>query len=482
MAYFAPYIDAAGLHIPAYEDINAYEQSQFLTIYGSSINLDDDSADVQWISVFSLMISDAMNTAQLAYNARSPLTAVGADLDSVVKINGIARLAASFSTAVLTITGTPGTTIINGVASDANGFLWLLPPTFTITNTGTVFITAICETAGRIAAPANTITGISTPTSGWTAVTNSAAAVEGSPVETDSQLRARQSVSVALSSKTLLSGTISAIAAIPGVTRYAKGVLSPTGTSTSTENPTGSVDYFGNPAHSISMVVEGGSDAAIASAIYQNKSIGCFTNGTTTVPVTDSVTGNISNISYFRPTYDPIYATLVIHGLNGYTSAVTSAIQAAVVAYLNGLQIGEELTISGIYAAALALMPNILVPQFSIQAVYAGLSATSLGSTVVDAGGTSYTVGDILTVVQGGASGGTVRVTSLGAGGAVSGIAFVTPGAGYSVASGLATTGGTGTGCTVTVTGIGSDQTTDVAIAFNAVASGSFANTFVEVV
>lgn len=482
MAYIAPYVDAAGLHIPSYQDIFSYEQQQFLAIYGASVATGDDSSDMQWISVFSLMISDAVNAIQLAYNARSPLTAVGADLDSVVKINGITRLPASFSTANLTIGGVAGTLILNGIVQDQNGNLWALPTNVTIPAGGTVFVTGTCEDSGSIAAQPNTITNISTPTAGWNTVTNAAAAVEGAPVETDSQLRARQSISVALSSKTLLQGTISAIAAISGVTRYATGIPSASGTSTSVENPTGSTDSFGNPAHSITMVVEGGDSVAIATAIYQNKSIGCFTNGTTTEPVVDPNTGNTTNISFYRPSYSLIYTTLVVHGLVGFTSATVAAIQNAVFAYLNGLQIGELLTISGIYGAALAVMPNLLNPQFSIKAVYAGTSASSLGSFTIAGGGASYVVGDVLTVVQGGASGGTVKVTSVGGGGAVTGLAFVTPGAGYAVATGLATSGGTGSGATVNITGLGANTSTDITIAFNAVAEGLLGDVFVQVV
>jgi uncharacterized phage protein gp47/JayE len=83
-------------------------------------------------------INDAIEAVQLAYNARSPLTAVGADLDSIVKLNGIARKTASASTAALTLTGSPGAVITNGVAKDQNGYLWNLPSIVTIGSGGTV--------------------------------------------------------------------------------------------------------------------------------------------------------------------------------------------------------------------------------------------------------------------------------------------------------------------------------------------------------
>lgn len=380
-AYFAPYIDSAGLHLPTYASIVQYEMQAFASVYGQSASTTNDSADVQWISLFSLMINDSFNTAQLAVNSRSPSTAIGADLDSICKINGLARNAASASTAVLTIVGTPGAVLTNCVAQDINNYLWDLPISFTIPNTGSINVTATCETLGPVSALANTITIRSTPTSGWTSVTNANPAAVGLPQESDSQLRARQALSVSLPSKTLVAGTLAAIAAVPNVTRYNQGQPTPGGPGTSVENPTAATDSWGNPPHSISMVVEGGTALDIATAIYNNKCPGCLTNGTTSQLVTDPVSGAAMTISFFVPTYNPIYVTLNVHGLAGYTTAVQAAIQVAVTNYLNALQIGESVTISGLYAAAMSVMPNILLPQFSIQGLFAGLSASPTGTT-----------------------------------------------------------------------------------------------------
>jgi hypothetical protein len=191
--------------------------------------------------------------------------------------------------------------------------------------------------------------------------------VLGSNVESDSQLRGRQALSVSLSAKTLVDSTLAGIAALAGVTRYGRiGV----------ENPTGAVDSYGNPAHSISMVVEGDTDLNVATAIYNNKTPGCLTNGTTSVAVTDPISGNTMNIGFFRPTYVPIYTTVNIHPLTGWTTATKTAVQTAINTYINALQIGEELTISGLIYAAMSVMPNTLLPQFSVKAMYAATTPT----------------------------------------------------------------------------------------------------------
>jgi uncharacterized phage protein gp47/JayE len=128
------------------------------------------------------------------------------------------------------------------------------------------------------------------------------------------------------------------------------------------------------------MVVEGATDLAVATAIYTNKTPGAYTNGSTMVPVTDSTTLVVEDIRFYRPTYTAIYVSLTVEPLPGYTSATTSAINAALVAYLNDLQIGENVTISALYAAAMAVMPTILAPLFSITALTAGTTSGPVGT------------------------------------------------------------------------------------------------------
>lgn len=67
------------------------------------------------------------------------------------------------------------------------------------------------------------------------------------------------------------------------------------------------------------------------------------------------------------------------------------------------------------------------------------------------AGGTGYTVGDILTITTGG-TGGTAKVLTLGGSGAVASVSLVTVGSGYTTGTGNATSGGTGTGATLNIT------------------------------
>ncbi|MDH8666073.1 baseplate J/gp47 family protein, partial [Klebsiella pneumoniae] len=74
-----------------------------------------------------------------------------------VKINGIARRAATNSTVDELIEGEAGTLITNGSVKDANGIIWNLPAQVTIGIDGTVIATATCSVAGAVAAPAGSV-------------------------------------------------------------------------------------------------------------------------------------------------------------------------------------------------------------------------------------------------------------------------------------------------------------------------------------
>lgn len=370
MSYAPPSIGPAGLTIPNYLDILDDNLAQFLRIFGANQYIGTDSAIYQFLSIISLKQSDCCQALQLVYNQTSPSTAVGAGLDRLGKLNGIARLPYSYSTVIVTLTGTVGTVITNGVAQDVNGNQWLLVTPVTIPSGGTISVQAICSTPGAIVAEPGQVNIIASPVGGWASVTNVNVSISGAPIESDSQFRARQAISVSLPSITLLAGTIADLAATPGVTRY--NVL---------ENPTNAVDSYGNPPHSITAVVEGGTDLAVATTIYANRGIGCYTNGTTTVTVTDPDTGYTMPISFDRPTYVPIYVSLAIHLLPGGTTATLAAIQNAVVSYLNSLQIGQPVIYSELYGAALTARPNPDEPLFSIRSVTSGTAPAPAGTT-----------------------------------------------------------------------------------------------------
>jgi uncharacterized phage protein gp47/JayE len=370
-AYLPPQIGTAGLTIPGYNSILAQLVLNYQGIYGQNVYLGNDSSDFQWISVLALMIADTLAGQQQVYNNQSPATAIGAGLDLIVAINGLTRKSASYSTCQVTLTGVAGSVINNGQVQDVNGNLWNLPTPLTIGAGGTVNAVVTAQTSGPVNALANQISNIFTPTAGWVSVTNGPnVAALGQPVETDAQLRGRQALSTELPSETLLAGTIAAVAATSGVTRY--NVL---------ENYTNVTDGFGNPPHSITAVVEGGASVAVATAIYNNRGIGVLTNGTVTVDVTDPNSGVVTAISFNLPAYVPVYVIVNAHLLNGGTASTIAAIQTALVAYLNSLQIGELVSYGALIAVAMGVNANLSNPVVSVHSLFFGTAPAPAATT-----------------------------------------------------------------------------------------------------
>lgn len=369
MAYFAPYIDEKGYHMPTYTDIRDELIGQAKRIFGQDLYLGNDSMDYEFISALAKMLYDAYLLGQAVYNSRGPSTSIGTGLDVVVGVNGIKRLQRTNSTASVTLVGTPGTIIRNGLVSDQNGNVWSLLSPLTIGSDGTVPSIATCQTPGPITADVNTITGIVTPTLGWTRVTNNQPAIPGRSTETDSQLRSRQAISTANPSRTVLEGLKGGIAEVSGVTRYEVY-----------ENDTGEENEMGHPPHSITAVVEGGDDQDIAQTIFNRKTPGCYTNGTTMVTVTDKYEES-TPIRFFRPTYQDISVVVNIKKLNGYTDHTKSDIAGYVTDYINSLWLGSSLAISSLWGAALQANTTPTNPYFSITGLTAAKEGDPQGTT-----------------------------------------------------------------------------------------------------
>ncbi len=321
------------------------------------------------MSAIAKMIYDAFLTAQTVYNSYGPGTAIGAALDTIIKINGLQREAETYSTVSVTLTGTPGTPISGGVVQDTNGIKWDLSQV-TIGLDGNISATVTCEQPGPIIVSPGQISTIVTPTYGWTSVTNSSTNLTiGTNIEQDSTLRGRQAQSSAMPSKTILDGLKALIAATSGVTGFEVY-----------ENFTSSVNSLGIPANSIACVVEGGSDDDVANAIYLKRGLGCGTYGATIVTIQDSY-NQLTPINFNRPSYVDIDVVVNVKKLNGYTTQTTTAIQNAIANFLNGFSIGTSLNNSGLWGASLSANTALNNPTFSItsltMAVHGGTQGTS---------------------------------------------------------------------------------------------------------
>jgi uncharacterized phage protein gp47/JayE len=368
LSTLGPTISATGITTPSYADILTSLQQSFQAIYGSDAYISPDSQDGQLLAIVAKAIADSNDAAIAVYQSFSPTFAQGAGLSSLVKINGIARQVPTHSTAVGNVIGVSGSVITAGVVADANGNLWNLPATVTIPPGGSVAVTVTAADPGYIVAPASTINQIRTPQLGWQAFVNTSAALPGAPVESDADLRLRQAASVGLPAQTPLQSIAAAVANVTGVTR-----------SFVYQNDTAVTDGNGVPSHSIAVVAQGGAVADIATVIEKKKAPGTGTYGTTTYVVTDP--GGVPvPIRFFVLADLGIYVSLTIQSLPGYQASTGATIIAAIVAYINSLQIGEPVYYTRLIGIASLVGSNPdLAATFDITTLTMGTAPSPVG-------------------------------------------------------------------------------------------------------
>lgn len=372
MAYFSPYIDETGMHIPTYSDIRDDLISSMKEIFGSDIYIDEDSQDYQQISIFAKKIFDTNALALFTYNNRTVNTAIGVGLDNICALVGIVRKPATYSTVQLVVTGTPSTVITKGKASDPDDeHVWNLPDSVVIPEDGTITVEATCNEAGDITVAPNTITKIVTPVFGWSSVVNNFTGSGGTNQESDAELRSRYALATSSTSETVFESIIASVSAVEGVKRIR-----------AYENDTGTENSLGHPPHSITLVVEGGDDTDVATEIYFKKTPGCYTNGTTSVDIV-SLSGNTTKISFYRPTYKTVYVKVSLKKLSSYNDEYANDIKKAIVDYINNLEIAETVYRSVLWSIATGQMKSIQSPSFSVLNVQTSTDGVSYTDTDV---------------------------------------------------------------------------------------------------
>jgi uncharacterized phage protein gp47/JayE len=330
-------IDQFGIRAPVYEDILQSLMASYRQIYGSDVALDADTQDGQWLAVQAQAMHDSNQALIAGYLAYSPTTAQGIGLSSVVKINGIARLPVSNSTVDLRLVGVTGTIITNGQVGDTYGMIWALPAQVIIPVEGEIMVTGVCTTPGAVMAAANTVTNILTMTPGWQSANNPLAAFPGLPIETDAQLRKRQTFSTSLPAITPREAIAAAVANVPNVGRVFVH-----------DNDTHFYDSELVPPHSIAVIVEGGAATDIAQAILIKKNTGCGTYGNVEQVVYDQH-GVPLTVNFFYLLEVPIYVIVNLQPLLGYIETTGTLIADTLVLHLTKLGIGEN-----VYASRLA--------------------------------------------------------------------------------------------------------------------------------
>ena len=104
------------------------------------------------------------------------------------------------------------------------------------------------------------------------------------------------------------------------------------------------------PPHSVFVCVEGGTDSAVAEAIYASKSAGCGYTSTTeygtpvTVAVEDKGTGSSTPVTFYRPQAKEIQISVAVSNANYSGTDIVSDVKTAVISFMSHKGVGSTTT------------------------------------------------------------------------------------------------------------------------------------------
>lgn len=362
----APVLTTTGVVAPTYYEAVEFLKNEYRTIYGYDAYLENDSQDGQWIGVLARVVADCGVACIDVYSTFSPKTAFGEALSRNVAINGIARALATYSYVDLLITGLAGTEIKSGSAIDTNSNKWIFPEFVLIPENGQILITARSEKIGSVLAQIGNVNKVGKPTRGWQSVINKTASQLGAPIESDSKLRQRQALSVAIPSQSKTDGVKGALFGLSGVSRCK-----------TYENNEDEVDELGLPPHSVCVVVAGGDAIEIAQIMRAKKSMGCKYFGNTQVTVQNTF-NEPEKISLYRPNVIDIGFQINMQASTGYTNEIGVDVRQAIADYVNQLDIGDRVTLNKLYVPA-GLYGNLDSTTYEILSLTIIANGTEIG-------------------------------------------------------------------------------------------------------
>lgn len=358
-------LDSTGLTIEAKLNIIQDIVTALQGIYGSDINVDSNSPDGQLINIFAQADEDLLELLLDAYNSCAVPTSYGARLDQLVALNGIQRKQGTNTLAQVVVTATaavtaPGlnqTAVTPFTVADNAGNQFQLLTSHVFGSAGSATLTFQAVTIGQIQTTANTITNIVTATLGISTVNNpsTSADVIGVSEETDAQLKVRHDRSLDLAATGPSDAMEAALHNIPDVIdAYV------------VENNTGA-PVNGVAANTVWAIVNGGTAAEIAQAIYAKKAPGCGLKGSISQIVTRPNGATFTaqwDIAVAQPLF--IKFSLIWRGPQVLANADVITQLAAALTY----KLGQNPTIGDVLLAMQIIAPTAVVSiNSSIQGV-----------------------------------------------------------------------------------------------------------------
>lgn len=302
-------INENGLLIDEFSTIYNRLADKFKLIYGQDINLEQNSPDGQLLGIITNEIYDLQTLILHIYNSFDPDLAQGVELNKLLKLIAQSRRASTKSIVDITIVANANVTLpADYTIIDENKNEWVINAETTLI-AGTNIVSFNAVNFGAIEASANTINDVVTVFPEIASVNNALPAEVGRDEESDVLLRKRRNNLLSVNSNSTIAGVYSKLFLLDTVT---DAVIY--------ENATDTYDALKDlNAHTLWVIVDGGSIDEITKIIATDKTIGTDLKGTVSnnyVEIflkADGTTRALTHIVKFdRPTEIPLYIKLTV--------------------------------------------------------------------------------------------------------------------------------------------------------------------------
>ncbi len=289
------YLTSRGVIVADTSETRAQVEAEFKAVFGQGLVTEPSSpAGVLITRITEERDALARNNAELA-NQINPDYAGGIFLDAIWRLTGGQRNAESKSMIYgVVLAGVPMTIVpVGGLARAATGDIFELAAAVQIGAAGTTTGTFRALEYGAIQVPAHGLDTVASSVLGWETVDNPGAAIPGREEERDSAARRRRRQTLALQTTSVNEAVVSRLYAIPEVRSlyYLENYT----------DTTQVIDGVTLKKYSMWACVEGGSDEAIAKALFETKTIGGGYNGAISVSVQDPTNGRPYPVEFDRP-------------------------------------------------------------------------------------------------------------------------------------------------------------------------------------
>jgi uncharacterized phage protein gp47/JayE len=343
-------LTAQGLEIKTTAEVLDEIETSQRTAIGAQLQLDFRTPLGQVNSIFAIQLGTYQQGLRLLADAMDPDNAQDAQLDAISGQNGVVRDPARKSFVLLDFTGVATTVIPAGsVYRVPDGPRWETTEAAVIGGGGTVSgVPAESEETGPVEAIQDTITEQVTIISGVATVNNPADATKGNDVETDAALRQRREAGFSLAST-----------ATDGSLRSRVGELNSVAQSLCISNRSAVTDGDGRPEHSFEVVVWPAQvdDDPVFDVIRRNNPSGIKAVGDITGTSTDSQ-GVSQPVAYSVADPIEIYFDIIITP-DPLRYGGDPAVEAAIVAFFDTIQIGQDVILSQVQCAITSTVGGI---------------------------------------------------------------------------------------------------------------------------